>query len=453
MIFFQRRRFFFWLIKAYFKSHKKTIVVSFILGLVIFYSLIFGANFVKKIIPIGHTETVGVSGSYTTNTLPVSILYRASRGLTYLEENGNPKPDLAENWTIENEGKTYIFKLKKGIYFTDKKEFTSDAVNYNFIDVTEEKPDKYTIIFKLKDKYSPFLTTVSKPIFRNEFIGIGPYEIKNIDLNGDFINSLSLEPKNNTDNKINYKFYPTQNSLKSSLVLGETNKIIGVSDLSYKDSDLSLFSNLKIEKNTNYNSLTTLFYNTKDSVLSDKRLRQALSYSIPNSFKEGQRNYGPYPKTLWADNSAGQTTYQQDFEHAKLLLSESSASNSAKLVLEIKTLPKYKNVALDIAKSWKTIGINTNIEIVESLPTFFQVFLGEFTVPRDPDQYIIWHSNQANNITGYKNLRIDKLLEDGRQIVEQNDRKKIYASFQKYLLDDSPAAFLFFPYSYSVSKK
>jgi peptide/nickel transport system substrate-binding protein len=57
-----------------------------------------------------------------------------------------------------------------------------------------------------------------------------------------------------------------------------------------------------------------------------------------------------------------------------------------------------------------------------------------------------------SSITRYKNLRIDKLLEDGRKTVNINERKKIYADFQRFLLDDMPASFLYFPYEYTVTR-
>jgi peptide/nickel transport system substrate-binding protein len=103
--------------------------------------------------------------------------------------------------------------------------------------------------------------------------------------------------------------------------------------------------------------------------------------------------------------------------------------------------------------SWKKIGMQVRIEEVDSLPSDFQMYLGDFTLPRDPDQYTVWHSNQVNNITKFKNLRIDKLLEDGRQTTDFQTRQKIYFDFQKYLLDEQPASFLFFPYVYEITRK
>ncbi|MGH7245477.1 MAG: peptide-binding protein, partial [Candidatus Levyibacteriota bacterium] len=87
------------------------------------------------------------------------------------------------------------------------------------------------------------------------------------------------------------------------------------------------------------------------------------------------------------------------------------------------------------------------------IPPVFQIFVGSFTMPEDPDQYTLWHSNQENNITNFRNQRIDKLLEDGRKTIAEQDRLSIYADFQKYLNDEQPATFLYFPYSYTVTRK
>jgi peptide/nickel transport system substrate-binding protein len=174
---------------------------------------------------------------------------------------------------------------------------------------------------------------------------------------------------------------------------------------------------------------------------------------MPDVFSYGQRNYGSFSPNSWVSEN-GLTTYSQDFEHAKLLLGESAnSSQSSTFTLELKALPEYAKLAEQIKLLWAKIGIKTNIKIVDSFPSDFEVFLGEFNVSKDPDQYTLWHSSQTNNITHYVNLRIDKLLEDGRQTIDIAGRQKIYSDFQKYLLDDPPATFLYFPYEYTITRK
>ncbi|MGB9637438.1 MAG: peptide-binding protein, partial [Microgenomates group bacterium] len=68
------------------------------------------------------------------------------------------------------------------------------------------------------------------------------------------------------------------------------------------------------------------------------------------------------------------------------------------------------------------------------------------------DQYSFWHSTQSNNLSGFKNFRIDKLLEDGRKTLAEEERKNIYFDFQRFLVEESPVVFLIHPTVYCVSR-
>ncbi len=452
MIFLKRRRLILWLIKAYIKKWGKTILLSMVLGLLAFFIIRFGLNMFIPLLPFSQQKTIGMVGAYTSDNLPESILGQISRGLTYIDDKGEPKPDVATKWEVKNNGKTYIFHLNNNLRFTDGTRLTSSQIQYNFSDVITERPDDSTIIFKLKYSYSPFLVTVSHPIFKKGYIGLGNYKVQSININGNFVQSINLLSTKDLNKELSYQFYPTEDSLKNAFVLGEITEAENLSNLDYKNMSFKSFPNTIVNKQVNYDTLTTIFYNTQDKNLSDKRLREALSYAIPDNFNEGKRNYGPFPPNSWV-NSGSLSTYSQDIEHAKSLMNLSSASDSGKLVLTIQTLPEYKDLAKIIRDSWEKIGVKADIKVVNSLPSNFQVFLGEFNVPKDPDQYVLWHSDQESNITKYKNLRIDKLLEDGRQTMNLAERTKIYSDFQKYLLDDPPATFVMFPYRYNVTRK
>ncbi|HVZ58692.1 MAG TPA: ABC transporter substrate-binding protein, partial [Patescibacteria group bacterium] len=299
--------------------------------------------------------------------------------------------------------------------------------------------------------------TVSRPIFPKGLEGLGDYIISDLKINGEFISSLTLSALKNKRDQISYIFYPNQEALKTSFLLGQTSQIVGVIDPKILQIDLANSSNVQADKNTDYSQLVTLFFNTKDQVLSDNKLRKGLSYALPDSFTQGERAYLPYaPTSIYYNKDA--ISHTQDLAHAKLLIdaSYSSASVSASQVLTLKTLEKYQTVAQQLAKVWRSLGVKTKIVVVDSRPDSFQMYLGDFTVPEDPDQYMLWHSDQESNITKFVSLRIDKLLEDGRKTADIAVRKKIYADFQKYLLDDAvidtPASFLYFPYTYTITR-
>ena len=448
-----RRRLLIWLIKAYVKRWRKSIAIYFGIGLFVFFLFNRILSYPITRMPFIEKEIIGMVGAYTVDRLPAEILNKISRGLTKASDDGKIFSDIAQKWKISPNGKGYAFFLHKNIYFSDGKNLTSKDIAYDFSDVSVIRPDKYTIVFNLRDIYSPFLTTVARPIFKKGFVGMGDYRVKKIKLNGDFVESIELYSEKKKKIYIYQLFYPTDTALKTAFALGEVTKITNLSDLSFKNTTFSAFKNTAIAKKVDYDKLVTLFFNTKDSALSSKTLREGLSYTMLDNFDQGERNSGPLAHFSYA-NQGGVNIYRQDLEHAKLLIEGSeTATTGGKLSLAIDTLPKYEKTAKIIADVWTKLNINVEIRTVNQIPSSFQVFLGEFNVSSDPDQYTLWHSSQVNNITNYDNKRIDKLLEDGRKELDIEKRINIYSDFQKYLLSDPPASFLFFPYYYEVSKK
>lgn len=445
-----RRRLLMWLIKAYIKRWGRLFLIFFLLGLVGFFILRYAALSLPSVFPLLSRQTVGLTGTYTLDNLPPSILSNISRGLTSVSMSGQIRPDIAYSWKIDDNGKKYTFKLKNNIYFSDGTHLTSKLVNYNFKDAKVERPDDYTLIYRLNDAYSPFLVTVSRPIFKKGFVGLGSYRVRDLKLNGEFVSSIDLSSDKNSPKILKYVFYPTEEALKIAFVLGEISEASGLHDLKFEDRMLDSFKSVKVQRRLSSDQLVTVFFNTSDPSLSEKKLRKALSFSSPDQYPQGQKNIYPFSPSSWVQSEEG--FYTRDIDQAKELIKESEASKSSSLKFVMKTLPQYMEIAKILKENYKKININIEIEEVNSVPDRYQIFLGDFKLSKDPDQYLLWHSNQNTNISNYKNLRIDKLLEDGRKISNIDERKKIYSDFQKYLLDDAPATFLYLPYTYTVTR-
>lgn len=445
-----KRRLLFWLLKAYLKKWGKLFILFFVLGFLVFALLLVFFKYFSTKIFSPREPVIGVVGSYTVASLPDYILQDTSRGLTKANKDGSASPDLAKSWEITDGGKTYTFHLHPDIFFSDGSQFTSQDIEYNFSDVAVQRPDKLTIVFHLKDSYAPFLVAVSKPVFKNGFTGLGETRIQDINEDSGFIQSIKLVSTKTTNTT--YVFYPTEESVRVAFALGEISEADNISNLSLENTSLTKFPNVSIAKMIDYTKMVSLFYNTQDKNLSDKQLRDALTYSLPNTFPQGERSHSPLSPLSWAYQA--DTMHVFDTSHAKLLLEAAGYNDKTKVpVLTISALPEYLQTAKIIAASWKKIGVTAKIVTVPSIPSSFQIYLGDFHLPKDPDQYTLWHSDQQNNISNYKSLRIDKLLEDGRKTLDQQTRIKTYADFQKYLMDDAPASFLYFPITYTVVRK
>lgn len=447
---FIRRRYYFWLIRAYIKKWRKTILLSLLIGVAFFFVAVSTLNFYLFPMFQKKVQRIGYYGFYTPKNLPKDITSNISLGLTKVSAKGEVMPSAASYWEIKNDGRSYIFHLTHGLKFHDDKDFTVENLNLNFKDVSKKNIDKYTVEYNLASNYSPFLVTVAEPVFKKNLVGLGEYKVGKLDLNAGFVKSIVLVNKDDNTIRKNILFYPSQSALKTAFALGEIDRAIGLSDLQFKNDNLGKWRNIVTEKNLNYDTLVTLFYNNASNELSNKKLRQALDYSIPENFDEGLRAFSPIPPTsIYFSKSQNYGITGVDI--AKTVLASSNFDK--KKVLEISTFEEYENVAKKIQAAWKRIGVQSKIKIVNEIPTDFEIFLYPFEIPSDPDQYELWHSGRVSNITHYKNLRTDKLLEDGRLTNDVEKRKLIYSDFQKYLIDDVPASFLYFPNNYTLIRK
>ncbi len=194
---------------------------------------------------------------------------------------------------------------------------------------------------------------------------------------------MKITPVRNSGILEEYKFYPTTNALKIAFLLGEVKKIIDVPDVSFHGQSMETYRNISVQKTMGGNALVTLFYNTVDPTLSDKKLRDGLSYALPDSFKDGQRNYLPYSPQSFYFN-ADLPLRKEDLSHAKILIdsSLSNASSSAVPLLTLKTLDKYQNAAKEVSNEWKKVGVKTKIVVVSGIPADFQMYLGDFNVAK-----------------------------------------------------------------------
>jgi glutathione transport system substrate-binding protein len=112
--------------------------------------------------------------------------------LVTIDKDLNYIPELAESWDIKDDGKTYVFRLRKGVKFHDGTDFNAEAVKFNFLRISgrldpEEKPfaapfftavesvepiDTHTVQFNLK---SPSYTVIpALAVYRVGFLQVSP---------------------------------------------------------------------------------------------------------------------------------------------------------------------------------------------------------------------------------------------------------------------------------------
>ena len=244
-----------------------------------------------------------------------------------------------------------------------------------------------------------------------------------------------------------YRFYSTKKDAVLAFKLGEVDSLQDLDNV----QEVKSWKNLEVSEKTLYNRVITLFYNLDVAKFKDKEIRQAFAYAIP-PYDTYEKAASPISPLSWA-YSQKLRLYQYDQETAAKILSKSPlATSSSELVLTspVSTL----NLAQHLVDAWTKVGVNVKIRVDNGIPEKYDMLLRTIPIPPDPDQYYLWQSTQQNtNLSNYSSAKIDQLLEVGRKTLDWEQRKKIYADFQFYLVDDAPAIFLYYPKSYQIVRK
>lgn len=439
----RRIRFYWRLSTAYANKYKIRFLAILAFFVIIFISLtsIFPSISQKNVVNIGFI------GNYTLDSIPSQILSLSTNSLISVDESGKPFPSLVSNWTISEDNKTYVLFLKENVKWHDGTDLDAREISVALSNVNLTAINSKALRFELENPLSSFLSALDKPVFKSKsFFGTGPEKIVNIDKIDNQVKKISLVPNDNNLPRVNLKFYPSEQQAINAFKIGEV-KVLSVPD----SSEIEKWPNIITEKKVDYGEIVTVFFNNEDSNLISKDLRQALYYAINRQNFDGVSAHSPLSQKSWAYNESIKR-YNYNPSKAKELLTKAQISNPQ---LTLSFPPTFSKIAEHIKKDWETIGVKVALKEEAQAPKNFQAYIATNKIPPDPDQYTLWHSTQTSrsNLTKYKDFKIDKLLEDGRGTNDESKRKEYYFDFQRFLVEDAPAAFLYHPYKYRLIYK
>lgn len=387
---------------------------------------------------------IGLVGTFQEHDLPQEVTRLVSAGLVFMDEDGRVKPNLVSGWETNNDVTEFKFKLKDNLKWIDGGKIVSRDLEFSIPDVEVSYPSDQEILFKLKDSYSPFPSLLIKPVFKKgTLLGLGPYKIAKVEKSRIFITKIILTPNDSSLPVIYIRFYPSEKTALTGFSLGEVQAVLGINNIKYFDNNPVI----SIRKKTDYTKIVTVLFSVKDSLLSNRSLRQALAFISPKIDKEDIADSPYSPKSWGYDKTAKKYLNNSDeaksaLERAKTNLPEDKLH--AEIILT--STPNLEEVGQQVVNKWKDLGFNAKLRVESGIPQNFQALLITQSIPLDPDQYFLWHATQSKtNLSGLDSKRVDKDLEDGRKITTEQDRKLKYYDFQKALLEEAPAIFLYFP--------
>ncbi|MFK4379912.1 peptide/nickel transport system substrate-binding protein [Bacillus sp. RC218] len=241
---------------------------------------------------------------------------------------------------------------------------------------------------------------------------------------------------------------------------------LGTGDEVLEQAKALEFANIQIETAA---SFSYIYMNNNKPYLKDKKVRQALIYGLDRKkyVDTALKGYGtvanvPIHPTSWAYTEEGVNKYEYDKEKAKKLLDEAGwkvgsdgirEKDGQKLKLSYfgPSSAKDSDLLIPIAKeNYKEIGVEFNPEFMDFNTMLSKVNKGDYDlasvstpITSDPSETAGEYLSGVNEKSlGYKNTKVDELIQKGIETVDIEKRKPIYKELYKELSDDPPVILL-----------
>lgn len=410
--------------------------------------------------------------------------------LVHRDEHFNIIPWVAEKWETPDP-QTYVFHLRQGIQFHDGRPLTARDVKWTLDSVRDgslitvktstyqlvsriESPDDATVVIHLSAPDGTLLYNLSNGAFGIVPYGSGKQFNRNPIGSGPF-KFVSLDPDSQVLLERNDNYWGPHAQIERArliIVPDATTRALelrkGSADISPSGSlsadmigTLRNGRNLEIEQKPG-TVLSYMAFNLRDPILKDVRVRQALAYAIDRGTMlhylfgdEGRLADSVLPPQHWA-YSGDVAHYPYDPAKANALLDSAGYSRGKDgtrfhLTMKTSTEETTRLLAAVLQEQLRKIGIALDIRSFEFATFYSDVQKGSFQLyslrwiggNEDPDIfYYAFHSSsfppKHANRSYYSNPEMDRLIDAGRNTLDQEKRKQIYAQVQQILARDLP---------------
>ncbi len=471
----------------------------------------------------GGNYTEGILGSFTTaNPLyaagPVdsSVSRLVFASLFGYDDRNRLVGDLAESWSVNERGNVYTVTLRPDLRWQDGQPLTSDDVVFTYQtiqnpdaksvlfnswrDVSVAAVDARTVTFTLPQALIAFPHSLTNGIVPKHLldgippsqlrsisfntvnpVGAGPFKWRTIEVVGDNPQNreerIGLVPNEyyvggtpKLDNFI-VRTFRSSEAMAESFNRQEVNAIVGFNKV---PDEMATAGNI-LEYSFPLTSETMVFFKTSSGVLSDVKVRRALS--MATSTKAIAQDLGYPVQEVDSPLLGAQTGYDKslvqppyDPAAAERLLDEAGwlkgpdglrYKDGQLLTFRLlsESTPEYAYVTGKLQEQWRAAGVAAEfvLEPIDDLQTSlafhnYDALLYGISIGVDPDVFAYWHSSQADirspnrlNFSEYKSAMADQALEAGRTSVEADLRAVKYRPFLEAWHNDVPAIGLYQP--------
>ena len=419
------------------------------------------------------------------------VHYNVLEGLTKINASGSVTALLAEDWTSDPDGKSYTFRLRKGVKFQDGTPFDAEAVKFSFERAKAEgstnkakkgvfdnissiaTPDPHRVIltlnnpdatlpFRLGENTAVILSPKSAATASTQPIGTGPFKFDSWQ-KGSAITLLRWDGYRDVAaiklRRVTFRFINDNAAQVAALLAGDIDgmpRFGAVQNLKQLQADKRFVVEIGSTAGKGL-----LAINNKKKPLDDVRVRRAIMHAIDRqAFIDGvleglAKPIGSHaaPTDVGYVDLTGLYAFNPD--KARALLKEAGVSTPLNLTLTLPP-PSYARKGGEVvAAMLAKVGINAKIENVEWAQWLAGPFKGNFDLtiinhvePLDYMQY----ANPAY-YWGYDSKVFNEIAKKRAEAARGRQQVQLYGDIQRQIANDAVNAFLFNPSQVSVARR
>lgn len=416
-------------------------------------------------------------------------------GLVARDANFRFVPALATNWETPDP-LTMVFHLRAGVHFHDGRLLTARDVAWTLDSMRNgtvvspraaayasiasvEVRDPLTVVFHLKHADNFLLTNLSTgaigivpegagKAFWKHPVGTGPFRFVSQQIDQDVIVARNPASWQQAPAIERVRFAVVPDAITESLELEKGSADVAINSLPMDAlPQLATRANLAVE-DVPGTQIQYLAFNTRDRLLSDARVRQAIACAIDKGLivstlrrGRGQVAESLLPTSHWAWSDAG-PHFGYDPARAERLLDEAGYRRDSKgtrlhLTMKTSTDEETRLLAAVLQQQLARVGIALDLRSYEFATFYADVTRGSFQLyslrwiggNEQPDIFTFAYATQSFPPKGanrghYSNPQLDALLADAAESPDQQKRRQDYVEAQKILARDLPAVNLWY---------
>jgi ABC-type transport system substrate-binding protein len=452
----------------------------------------------KTLTIVSGTDVENFNIRRVTSSPSFSVLEHIYETLFYMDPEGNLEPLLAESIEAGEEEFSFLIKLREGVQFTDGTPFNAEAVktNLDWILQTDPAPvfaflinriqevtvvDDYTVQLSLDSDFAPLAAHLShgaiamispsaleqgEDWLTSNAVGTGPYVLENW-LPGESV-TLARNPDYWGDQ-------PAIDTVVFKVIVEDGARIVeieaGTADVAVRippaeAGRLAANPNIDIIETPGLRTIY-IFFNVTEEPFTDVRVRQAVNYGVDvegivRDLFEGAARVSDAPIAPAVFGYSAQPVYARDVERARQLLEDAGVAEGTTVVLYHPTARYIQDalVADAVRAQLREIGLNVELrtlewgqyvpKVRETKPEndiqFAMLGWGTVTMDADYGLFALFHSSEhppGFNGAFYDNPEVDRLLDEARVVLDENQRRQLYAEAIEIIWNDAPWLFLY----------